>query len=162
MITGEGRTMRVFTVAGIAAMVLALGAGCADEGGAADAAASTAFKSAAASPSAAGGDAACDSIKALQVEYFNKVIADLHKASQASESGDSAGGAAALADARKLVTEWAGKLEPLAGQVADPELKPAVTRFVGQLKQFGTGEAGIAQIQTAGPALTSVLLKVCP
>ncbi|GAA3256559.1 hypothetical protein ACFO1B_48925 [Dactylosporangium siamense] len=155
--------MRVFMVAGVAAMVLALGAGCADEGGATDAAASAAGTSAAASPSAAGGDPACDSIKALQVQYFDKIIAGLQKAVQASQGGDSAGGVAALADAKKLAAEWAGKLEPLAAQVADAELKPAVTRFVGQLKQYSTDEAGtIAQIQTAGPAFTSVLLKVCP
>jgi hypothetical protein len=155
--------MRVFMVAGVAAMVLALGVGCADEGGVTDAAASAAVTSAAASPSAAGGDAACDPIKALQVQYFDKVIADLRKSVQASQSGDSAGGIAALADAKKLVAEWAGKLEPLAGQVADAELKSAVTLFVGQLKQFSTDEGGtIAQIQTAGPAFTSVLLKVCP
>ncbi|MET7398929.1 hypothetical protein ABZS66_36160 [Dactylosporangium sp. NPDC005572] len=154
--------MRVFMFAGVAAMVLALGAGCAGQGGESDTAASVAATSAAASPSAAGGDETCDPLKALQVQYFDKIIAGLQKASQAAQSGDSAGGAAALAEARKLATEWAGKLELLSGQVADPELKSAVTQFLGQLKQFGTGEANIAQIQTAGPALTSVLLKACP
>ncbi|WP_327004556.1 hypothetical protein OHA72_57615 [Dactylosporangium sp. NBC_01737] len=153
--------MRIFMVAGVAAAVLALGAGCADEGGATDAAVSAAATTAA-SPSVADGEAACEPIKALQVQYFDKVIAALQKAGQAAQSGDSAGGAAALTDARKLATEWAGKLEPVAGQVNDPELRSAVSQFLGQLKQFGTGQANIAQIQTAAPALTSVLLKVCP
>jgi hypothetical protein len=162
MTTGRYEAVRIFMVAGVAAAVLALGAGCADEGGATDAGASAAATTAAASPSVAGGEAACEPIKALQVQYFDKVIAALQKAGQAAQSGDSAGGAAALADARKLATEWAGKLEPVAGQVNDPELRSAVSQFLGQLKQFGTGQANIAQIQTAAPALTSVLLKVCP
>jgi hypothetical protein len=153
--------MRVYMVAGVAAAVLVLGAGCGDEGGTTGAGASAAATSAAASPSAAG-DPACDSIKALQVQYFDKVLADLYKASEAAKNGDLAGGDAALADARKLATEWAGKLEPVAAQVKDPELKAAAAQFEGQLKQFGTGQVSITQIQTAGPALTTVLLKACP
>jgi hypothetical protein len=155
--------MRVFMVAGVAAMVLTLSVGCADKGGVTDAAASAAVTSAAASPSAAGGDAACDPIKALQVQYFDKVLAELQKAMQASQSHDTAGGIAAVTNAEKLVTEWASKLEPLAGQATNAELKSATTHFVEQLKLFSTDKTGkIAQIQTAGPAFTSVLLKVCP
>jgi hypothetical protein len=155
--------MRVFMAAGVAATVLALSVGCADKGGVTDAASAAAVTSAAASPSAAGGDAACDPIKALQVQYFDKVLTDLQKATQASQSGDTASGIAALTNAEKLVAEWAGKLEPLAGQATNAELKSATTHFTEQLKLYSTDKAGkITQIQTTGPAFTSVLLKVCP
>jgi hypothetical protein len=152
-------TMRIVMVAGVAALVLALGAGCADDS---EPAATTTSAAAAVSPSAAAADPACDGIKELQVQYFNKVIADLHKAAQASQGGDTAGANAALQDAGKLATEWAGKLEPLAGQAASPELKSAATQFAAQLKQFGAGTANIAQIQTAGPTFLTALLKACP
>jgi hypothetical protein len=49
------------------------------------------------------------------------------------------------------------------GQATNAELKSATTHFMEELKLYSTDQTGkIAQFQTAGPAFTSVLLKVCP
>jgi len=157
--------MRHLTAALIATAVLVVGAGCADTT-AEQAAAGASAPAASSSPSASPAPDAkvCEDVKKVHLEYSAKVSDLLDKETNASKQGDTAGADALLAQLRAAAVEWAGKLEPIAGQAQGPELRTSLANLVAALKQYnaGNGYDNVGTTLKASREMTDTLTKFCP
>lgn len=142
-----------------ASTVLVLGAGCADDTPKATAGAASA---APASPSADPAKRACLDVKAVQLQYFTRFSDAAAKTLDAINRNDQAATETLSGQEAAAAKEWGEKLTPLAGKVAEPDVREAVDTVLAALKRYSETEGvTVGDVLKAGAALTTALNTAC-
>ncbi|MEV0129010.1 hypothetical protein AB0H83_11200 [Dactylosporangium sp. NPDC050688] len=144
----------------IAGLVLLTGCDSGGDGKATTAAAPA--SSAAASPSAV--DAAvCVELKTVHLREWLPFHEAWQKLVEVSERQDAAATASGIKAQKAMATEWAAALEPLIGQVQQPELRQPMADLLASVKQYIAGDGySTGNLGTFASTAMTAMSTRCP